>query len=128
MPLPSTLFGKGDGNLANQCGTPENLMKWQGTKTKEEIRQITSKAGKASGKKKAERKLLREYLEEALSLINPDDGLDYYTSMTISLIKKASDGDSRSYEIIRDTLGQKPKDEVSLSSNDVINIKIGETK
>jgi len=114
--------------MANQSGTPENLMRWQGTKTKEEIRQITSKAGKASGKKKAERKLLREYLEEALSLINPDDGLDYYTSMTISLIKKASDGDSRSYEIIRDTLGQKPKDEVSLSSADTINIKIGEEK
>lgn len=109
-------------------GTPENLFKWQGTKTKEEIREITSKAGKASGKKKAERKLLKEYLEEALSLTNPEDGLDYYTSMTISLIKKASEGDSRSYEIIRDTLGQKPKEELSLSSSDIINIKIGDEK
>ena len=81
------------------------------TKTKEEQKMITSKGGKASGAARRKRKLLKELLETALQGKN-EDGITYDEAITKSLIETALRGDTKAYEVIRDTLGEKPVDTV----------------
>jgi len=79
--------------------------------TPSQRRANASKAGKASAKKRAERKALKEELEILLESI-AEDGKTYQESISISLIKEAQKGNTKAYEIIRDTIGQKPKEEI----------------
>ena len=94
--------------------------------TPEERSKRASKAGKASVKARRKKKELRTLLEMALSqpqVNNPDD--DNYIGITLALVQKALSGDVRAFETIRDTLGQKPVDQIeqTLKSN-TININI----
>lgn len=74
--------------------------------------------GRKGGKKKAEnarkRKALKEELEILLEAI-AEDGKTYQESISISLIKEAQKGNTKAYEVIRDTIGQKPKENVNIS-------------
>lgn len=79
--------------------------------TSEEAKINGKKGGIASGKAKREKKLLRELLEEALAMQTPQ-GTNRYVDITQAIINKASNGDTKAYEVIRDTLGQKPVEEV----------------
>lgn len=91
-------------------------------RTPEEVREITSKAGKASGASRRRKKQLRELLEIALS--QPTETGDYYMDITKALIDKAMNGSEKAYQIIRDTLGQMPEQLISLDTNTIkINIK-----
>lgn len=95
-------------------------------RTPEEVREITSKAGKASGASRRRKKLLRELLEIALS--QKTETGDYYTDITTALVKKAADGSEKAYQLIRDTLGQAPEQVINLESTSIkINID-GEDK
>lgn len=95
-------------------------------RTPEEVREITSKAGKASGASRRRKKQLRELLEIALSKETATG--DYYTDITTALINKALDGSEKAYQLIRDTLGQAPEQTINLESS-VIKINIdGEEK
>lgn len=105
-------------------GKPENLYKWKATLTPEEQREICRKAGKASGRKRAEKKQLGDYLIAALQT-KTETG-DVATDMAISLIQEALDGNVSAFQTIRDTIGQKPKEQVELDSSGTINITIGE--
>lgn len=90
----------------------------------EEIRKRNSKAGKASVKAKKRKKELKELLLLALSQPqdgNPDE--DNYMGITVALIQKALKGDTKAFEVIRDTIGQKPIEQFDLNSNKItINI------
>ena len=104
-------------------GNPENLR----VLTTEEAREIGSKGGKASVKARRKKKELRELLEIALSQPykdNPDD--DNYMAIAVALVQRALDGDTKAFEIIRDTLGQKPKDQIEVETQGAINIVIDE--
>lgn len=72
--------------------------------TEEEQRAIRSKGGKASVKARRERKTLRE---ELLLLLSKGDTQE---KISLSLIKEALDGSTKAFEVIRDTIGEKPKD------------------
>lgn len=72
-----------------------------------------SKGGKKSAESRREKKLLRELLEEAL-LKNTKTG-NRYIDITNALIKQAEDGNVKAYETIRDTLGQKPVEQINHS-------------
>lgn len=92
------------------------------TRTKEEQKKITTQGGKASGKARRKKKELKELLELALSQPH-ESGEDNYMAMTIALLDKALQGDTKAYEIIRDTIGQKPKENIDLNSGQItINI------
>lgn len=94
------------------------------TRTKEEVKKIASKGGKASGKARRKKKELKQLLELALS--QPyKDGDDNYFAVTAALVEKALNGDVKAYEVIRDTIGQKPtqKIEADVTSDIVINIE-----
>lgn len=70
------------------------------------------KVGKASAKARQEKKILRELLEEAL-LTNTKTG-NRYIDITNALIQEAEKGNVKAYETIRDTLGQKPKENIRI--------------
>lgn len=82
-------------------------------RTTEEVREIARKGGIASGKARKEKKLLKELLEEALNR-DTETGNEY-VNITRALIKEANRGNVKAYEVIRDTLGQKPVDKVEHS-------------
>lgn len=75
-------------------------------RTKEEQRAITSAGGKASGEARRRRKTLKE---ELLLMLSDED---VQKSVTAALIDKAADGDVRAFEVMRDTIGEKPVDKV----------------
>ena len=86
-------------------------MKTLDKRTPEERRMIASMGGKKQGENRRKRKALKEYLELALQIEN-EEGLDYYTLITKSLLEQAENGNVKAYEVIRDTIGEKPVDKI----------------
>lgn len=82
----------------------------------EKHKEASKNGGIKSGEAKREKKMLREYLEMILSMEDADKE-DRYTKITRALIDKAEDGDTKAFEVIRDTLGQKPVDKLNMSAN-----------
>ena len=95
------------------------------TRPEEEVKAITSKGGKASGKARRKKKELKQLLELALSQPH-QDGDDNYMAITVALIQKALGGDVRAYEAIRDTIGQKPTEQQQVDLSAKIEVDYGE--
>lgn len=89
-------------------------------RTAEELRQITSKGGKNSGEARREKRALRDTLQELLSLDYDVDGMkmDGSEATSIALIKQAIAGNVKAFEVIRDTIGEKPTDKVYVETKD----------
>lgn len=87
-------------------------------RTTEEVREIARKGGIASGKSRRERKTLKE---ELLLLLSQGDTQE---KISLSLIQEAMKGNTKAFEVIRDTVGEKPKEEIEV--NDVTNKKFDE--
>ena len=77
--------------------------------TENEQRAIASAGGKASGEARRKRKTLKEELLLMLS-----EG-ETQQSVTLALIEKAMSGDTKAFEVIRDTIGEKPVDKVMIA-------------
>ena len=78
-------------------------------RTTEEQRAIASAGGKASGEARRKRKTLKE---ELLLLLSEGETQQ---SVTLALIEKAMSGDTKAFEVIRDTFGEKPIDKVMIA-------------
>lgn len=87
----------------------EQNLKPLNTRAKSEQREIQSKGGKARAKKIKERKTLKEELLTALALV-AEDNKTVQEIGTEALLKKFMQGDPKVYELIRDTIGEKPTD------------------
>lgn len=83
-------------------------------RTKEEQRAITTAGGKASGESRRARKTLKE---ELLLLLSEGDT---QKSVTVALLQKAIDGDVKAFEVLRDTIGEKPVDKVENKNVDIV--------
>lgn len=73
-----------------------------------------SKGGKISGENKRRLKTFKEELMAILSKETKNskgETVSFQENINAAIILKAAKGDVRAYETIRDTLGQKPKDE-----------------
>jgi hypothetical protein len=106
--------------------TTENLIPFDEL-TEDEHRAIASKGGKASGEARRRKKELRELLEFALSQPSGiEDGEDNYTAITVALVQRAIHGDTKAYEVIRDTLGQKPTEQQQMDLTAKIEVDYGE--
>lgn len=81
------------------------------TLSPERRREIASMGGKKSQEINAKKKTLKEYLELALA-IEDEEGTDKYTKIVKALINEAEDGNVKAFETIRDSIGQKPKEEI----------------
>ena len=98
-------------------GNPQNLTPFNKMDA-EKKREIQSKGGKASAKKYRERKAFREAILDALkgevdNKMIQDIGID-------ALLTKFMNGDLKAFEIVRDTVGEKPteKQEVKVVDTD----------
>lgn len=94
-------------------GNPQNLKpNKEGVRTKEERKALARKAGLASGKARRERKTLREDLLALLSAGNTQK------DMNLAIIARALEGDVKAYEVVRDTIGEKPVDKIMVAEVD----------
>ena len=92
-------------------------------RTPSQRRENARKAGKASAAKRAERKTFREGL---LLLLNEplkdkegnSTGKTPQDAIIAALVKRAANGDTRAFEMIRDTIGEKPVQDVKVSTGD----------
>ena len=77
--------------------------------SKKEARERGRKGGLASVESRRKRKTLKEELLLMLS-----EG-ETQQSVTFALIEKAMSGDTKAFEVIRDTIGEKPIDKVMIA-------------
>lgn len=77
-------------------------------RTKSEQREIAQKAGIKSGEVRRARKTLKEELLLLLENGNTQN------KISLALIKKAIKGNIKAFEVIRDTIGEKPADKHEL--------------
>lgn len=83
-------------------------------KSKSEARKRGKNGGIKSGEVRQRKKLLKELLQEALDKETKTGTLA--VDITNALIKKAKKGNVKAYEVIRDTLGQKPVESVKIEN------------
>ena len=78
-------------------------------RTPSELREMARNGGLASGEARRKRKTLKEELLLMLS-----EG-ETQQSVTLALIEKAMSGDTKAFEVIRDTIGERPVDKVMIA-------------
>ena len=79
--------------------------------TTEKAREIGKKGGVASGKAKKRRKEFKEALKLALTVVVDESNNKTVQELGIeALMEKFMKGDPKVFEIIRDTIGEKPTD------------------
>ena len=76
--------------------------------------EIGRKGAEVTNRIKKEKKTLKQELEALLEIIDKEDGKTYQEKISFAMIKKANDGDTKAYEVIRDTIGQKPKESMTV--------------
>lgn len=75
-----------------------------------------------SVKKRHENTIRRKTLaEELLALLSTGDT---QKKMSLSLIEKALQGDTKAFEVVRDSIGEKPTDKVENSGTQTLDISI----
>ena len=90
----------------------KNLKKGKGfdTRTTEEQREIARKGGIASGEARREKRLIKDRILERM-------GESDWDAMIDGLIGRAIESD-KAFEVLRDTIGQKPIDKVQIQEID----------
>ena len=99
---------------------PQNLIP-QSKKSPEERSKIAKMGGIASGEAKRRKKTFREAMEAILETEVIDKNgnkIDLLTSISTKQIEKANKGDTKAFEVIRDTIGQKPVERVEITEWD----------
>lgn len=94
--------------MANLKGNPQNLTP-NSERTPEERRRNAQKAGIASGKKRKARKEFKEALKTALTVVMEDNKTVQEIGIE-ALLDKFMKGDPKVFELVRDTIGEKPTD------------------
>ena len=90
-------------------------------RTKSEAREKGKKGGKKSGEVRAQRKTLREELIALLETKIEDKTIQ--EKISFSLIQEAISGKVKAFETIRDTIGEKPIEQIQNINPPVINIE-----
>lgn len=96
-------------------------LKPQSERTKEEQREIARQGGKRSGEVRAAKRDLRKALEALLEKeFKGKDGITLTGAEAIALkqMEKALKGDTKAFEVVRDTAGQKPVEKVMIAEVD----------
>ena len=96
--------------MANPKGNPENLRKVEGKEAKANGR----KGGVASGKSRKQRKACRELVDIALQCKGAK-GKTVAEEIVLAMIEKALEGNVKAFEVLRDTVGEKPSDRHEIS-------------
>lgn len=86
-----------------------------------EAREAARRGGKASGEARRRKKTLREellYLLEQKSTGRDGKKHTAQEAMSAALLKQAINGNTKAFELIRDTIGEKPTENVNVSAPD----------
>ena len=86
----------------------DNISKYNNSITAEERSRQAQAAGIESGKTRRENKIIRDRINERMT----DDDLTEIVDNLISRAKK----NPRDFEMLRDTMGQKPKQEINIDN------------
>ena len=84
----------------------ENNLIPNSQRTPEELREMGRKGGIASGEARKRKKTLKE---ELIALLETNDNNN---KISVALLQKALNGDIQAFTTIRDTIGEKPREEV----------------
>lgn len=87
-------------------------------RTPSELREQCRKGGIKSGEVRRARKTLRE---ELLALLSVGDTQE---KLSLAQLQKALNGDTKAFEVIRDTIGEKPTDKQEISGEQKLDINI----
>jgi hypothetical protein len=101
----------------------QNLRPFTSEQSREAAKKNGSKGGKATARNKRERKTFREGLLLLLNEPLKDKSGNVTDNTTqdaiiAALVKRAANGDTRAFEMIRDTIGEKPVQDVKVSTGD----------
>ena len=83
-------------------------------RTESEAREKGKKGGIKSGEVRRKKKTLREQLEIMLSIKDDFSGKELKFEIVKALVNRALSGNIRAFEVIRDTIGEKPTDNQEL--------------
>lgn len=100
-------------------------------RTPQELKKMTKKGGKKSGEVRRKRKALRDLFKSMLATPLPNTDLkakieamgfsgeeeNYNTFLGMTTLNEALKGNMKAVELIRDTIGEKPKDKIELKDN-----------
>lgn len=100
--------------LVEIMANEENLKKGKATqfRTGEEQAKIAQKGGIRSGEVRRENKLIKDRILERM-------GEKDWDTMIDNLIARAAE-DTKSFEVLRDTIGQKPKDTLTVENENIV--------
>lgn len=104
----------------NPKGNPQNLTPFNKMDA-DKKRNVQSKGGKAGAISKRKRKAFKEALKTALTVIvDEETGATVQDKGVEALMSKFMAGDIKAFEIVRDTIGEKPteKQEVKVVDSD----------
>lgn len=87
----------------------EQNLKPQNKRTKSEQKEIARKGGKASGLARRKRKEFKEALKIALTVVMDNDKTVQEIGIE-ALLDRFMKGDPKVFELVRDTIGEKPTD------------------
>lgn len=108
-------------------GNSKNLIP-NSKRTPSELREMTRKGGKASVIARRKKKVLRELIdvvfnmdvsdgeirEQLLLMGIPDNECTNQMALVVSMFRKALNGDVQAFNTLRDTAGQKPKEQTEV--------------
>jgi hypothetical protein len=89
--------------------TDKRQQNLQPVRTKKEARERGKNGGVKSGEARREKKLLKDSL---LAILDTDEGQE---KICTALFQQARRGNIKAFEVLRDTIGQKPVDQVEQS-------------
>lgn len=92
----------------------QNLKKITDTKR---ARELQEKSVKKRMENIAKKKTFKAMLELALEELNRETGKTKREELNDAIIKRALRGDTKAYEVIRDTVGEKPVDKIEQNAN-----------
>ena len=106
--------------MPSKATNPQNLIP-QSEKSPEERSRIARMGQIASTEAKRRKKTFREAMEAILEkevLDKNGNKIDLLTAISAKQIEKAGKGDTKAFEVIRDTIGQKPVERVEITEWD----------
>ena len=106
--------------MPSKATNPQNLIP-QSEKSPEERSRIARMGQIASTEAKRRKKTFREAIEAILEkevLDKNGNKIDLLTAISAKQIEKAGKGDTKAFEVIRDTIGQKPVERVEITEWD----------
>jgi hypothetical protein len=95
----------------------ENLIPFN-ERSEKEVRELARKGGIKSGETRRRKKTFKQELTWLL-----EEG-DTQKNITLALIQQALEGNTKAFEVIRDTIGEKPVDKLEADIGSEINIVI----